>query len=154
MNQFMSAAIEEARNGVRSGDGGPFGAVIVHEGNIVGRGHNTVVATNDPTAHAEVNAIREASRTLGRFDLSDCTIYTTCEPCPMCYSALYWARIPVVFRGATQEDAAAVGFDDQAMYDDLAKPANERKIPMEEIDREACLEPFRLWESKPDKMRY
>jgi guanine deaminase len=154
MNQYMSAAIEEAQNGVQSGEGGPFGAVVVHQGKIVGRGHNTVIKTNDPTAHAEINAIRQASQALGRFDLSDCTIYTTCEPCPMCYSAVYWARIPIVYRGATQEDAAAIGFDDQAIYDDLAQPPDKRKIPMEEVDREACLEPFRLWEEKPDKALY
>ncbi len=150
----MKAAVEEARSGVESGEGGPFGAVIVLDEKIVGRGHNTVIATKDPTAHAEINAIREASKTLGRFDLSDCTIYTTCEPCPMCYSALYWARIPIVYRGATQEDAAAIGFDDKKMYDDLAKAPENRKIPMEEVDREACLEPFRLWEAKPDRALY
>ncbi len=154
MNRYMQAAVEEAHYGVESREGGPFGAVIVHEGTIVGRGHNTVVTTNDPTAHAEINAIREASKTLGRFDLSDCTIYTTCEPCPMCYSALYWARIPVVYRGATQQDAAAIGFDDKEIYDDLAGAPENRKIPMKEIDREACLEPFRLWQSKPDRVLY
>ncbi len=154
MNRYMKTAVEEARSGVESGEGGPFGAVIVLDGKIVGRGHNRVIATKDPTAHAEVNAIREASKTLGRFDLSDCTIYTTCEPCPMCYAALYWARIPVVYRGATPEDAAAIGFDDKEIYDDLAAAPKDRRIPMLEVDREACLEPFRLWEAKPDRALY
>jgi guanine deaminase len=154
MNAFMQAAVEEARLAVDTGQGGPFGAVIVHDGRIIARGHNTVVNTNDPTAHAEVNAIREASRVLGRFDLSDCDIYTTCEPCPMCYAAVYWARIPRIHRGATKDDAARIGFDDRAIYDDLARPVEERDIPLIEVDREACLEPFRHWEQKPDRIPY
>jgi len=154
MNEFMQAAIEEARQAVDTGQGGPFGAVVVHEGHIVGRGHNTVVGSKDPTAHAEVNAIREASRILGRFDLSDCELYTSCEPCPMCYAAAYWARIPRIYRGATKHDAAKIGFDDRAIYEDLARPTVERDIPLVELDREACLEPFRYWESKPDRVPY
>jgi guanine deaminase len=154
MNEFMQAAIEEAERAVVTDQGGPFGAVVVHQGQIVGRGHNTVVGTRDPTAHAEVNAIREASRVLDRFDLSDCELYTTCEPCPMCYAAAYWARIPRIYRGATKEDAAGIGFDDKAMYDDLARPTDQREIRLIELDREACLEPFRYWESKPDRVPY
>ncbi len=154
MNQFIQAAIDEARHAVDTAQGGPFGAVVVRAGHIVGRGHNTVVDSKDPTAHAEMNAIREASRVLGRFDLSDCELYTTCEPCPMCYAAAYWARIPRIYRGATMDDAAAIGFDDKAMYEDLARSAEDRDIPLIELDREACLEPFRYWESKPDRVPY
>jgi guanine deaminase len=154
MNRFMQAAIEEAQRGVERADGGPFGAVIVHGGEIVARGHNTVVDTHDPTAHAEVNAIRQASSRLGRFDLSDCEIYTTCEPCPMCYAAIYWARIPKIYRGATKEDAAEIGFDDKEIYDDLARGSGARDIPVIEVDREACLEPFRHWLSRSDRVPY
>jgi len=154
MNPFMQAAVEEARRAVDTSEGGPFGAVIVRDGHIIARGHNTVVDTHDPTAHAEVNAIREASRILGRFDLSDCEIYTTCEPCPMCYAAVYWARIPKIYRGATKEDAAAIGFDDEAIYADLARPTENRDIPLIEVDREDCLQPFRYWESRPDRVPY
>ncbi len=154
MDSFMRIAIEEARYGVESRQGGPFGAVVVHEGRVVGRGHNTVITTNDPTAHAEINAIREAATSLGRFNLSDCTLYTTCEPCPMCYAAIYWARIATVYRGATQKDAEKIGFDDKAIYEDLAAAPGDRKISMHEVDREACLGPFRLWESLPDHATY
>ncbi|MFO8063978.1 MAG: nucleoside deaminase [Spirochaetia bacterium] len=154
MNRFMEAAIAEAQTAVTHGQGGPFGAVIVHEGRIVGRGHNTVVAANDPTAHAEINAIREASTFLGRFELSDCEIYTTCEPCPMCYGAVYWARISTIYRGATAEDAAAFGFDDEAVYEDIVRRPSERKIAQIEVDRQACLEPFTYWKSKPDRVPY
>jgi guanine deaminase len=154
MNPFMQAAIEEARAAVNNGQGGPFGAVVVKDGRVISRGHNTVVATNDPTAHAEVNAIREAAQKLGRFDLSDCEIYTTCEPCPMCYAAVYWSRIPRIYRGATKDDASTIGFDDKAIYEDLARPVSQRDIPLIEVDREACLEPFRLWESKEDRVPY
>ena len=154
MNPFMEAAIVEARAAVERTEGGPFGAVVVQGNRIVGRGHNTVVAAHDPTAHAEINAIRDASAFLGRFELSDCELYTTCEPCPMCYAAIYWARITVIYRGATKEDAAAVGFDDQAAYEDIARPASEREIAQIEVDREACLEPFHYWQSNPDRVPY
>ncbi len=150
----MQSAIEEAVAGIHGNDGGPFGAVVVRNGVIVGRGHNRVVATNDPTAHAEVNAIREAAAFLSRYDLSDCEIYTTCEPCPMCYGAIHWARIGTIHRGATKEDAAAIGFNDLKIYQDIAQPPEDREIIMDEVDREECLEVFRQWESQEDRILY
>ena len=116
MNKYMEEAIREAEIGIERRHGGPFGAVVVRNGKIVGRGHNMVVGTNDPTAHGEIVAIREASKVIENFDLSDCQLYTTSEPCPMCYSAIHWSRIPVVYYGATKEDAAKIGFDDQLLY--------------------------------------
>ncbi|MFP4011628.1 MAG: nucleoside deaminase [Spirochaetaceae bacterium] len=154
MNRFMEAAVEEACVAVTSAHGGPFGAVIVYDGKIVARAHNTVLLDNDPTAHAEMNAIREAARTLGSYHLSDCDIYTSCEPCPMCYAAIYWARLGRIFHGATRADAAAIGFDDDAIYRDLADPKGERDVPLTRLDREECLEPFRLWESTPNRVTY
>lgn len=154
MNEYMEIAIAEARRGVESGEGGPFGAVIVRNGVVVGRGHNRVVVTHDPTAHAEINAIREASSFLGRYDLSDCEIYTTCEPCPMCYGAISWARIGTIHQGARKEDAAQIGFDDQEMYADMERPLEERNIIIREVDREACLAVFHDWESRDDRVLY
>src|SRR4030042_4218292 len=115
-SEFMKAALREGRKGVLANEGGPFGAVIVKGSKIVSRAHNSVVKTNDPTAHAEILAIREASSKLRRFSLSDCEIYTSCEPCPMCLAAIHWARIPVLFFGCTRTDAAAIGFDDEFFY--------------------------------------
>lgn len=154
MNEFMQAAIDEAVAGIDGNEGGPFGAVVVRNGVIVGRGHNRVVTTNDPTAHAEVNAIREAASFLSRYDLSDCEIYTTCEPCPMCYGAIHWARIGTIHRGATKEDAAAIGFNDLDIYEDLARQPDDREIIMDEVDREACLSVFRRWHTKDDRVLY
>ncbi len=150
----MQAAIDEAVAGIDGNEGGPFGAVVVRNGVIVGRGHNRVVTTNDPTAHAEVNAIREAASFLSRYDLSDCEIYTTCEPCPMCYGAIHWARIGTIHRGATKEDAAAIGFNDLDIYEDLARQPDDREIIMDEVDREACLSVFRRWHTKDDRVLY
>jgi guanine deaminase len=154
MDAYMAEAVKEARRGIKNGDGGPFGAVIVRQGKIIARGHNRVVGSNDPTAHAEICAIREASAVLGRFDLSDCVIYTTCEPCPMCYAAVHWARIPKVYQGCTRQDAAAIGFDDKYIYDDIRGELSEKRISIEGIDREPCLEIFGEWESDPDRVRY
>jgi guanine deaminase len=154
MDEFMSAAIDEATRGVEGQEGGPFGAVIVRHGVIIGRGHNRVLATNDPTAHAEVNAIREAAAFLKSYDLSECEIYTTCEPCPMCYGAIHWSRIGVIHRGATKEDAAAIGFDDLDIYADIAKAPEEREIIMDEVEREACLQVFRGWQQRDDRVIY
>lgn len=154
MNEYMEVAIAEARRGVELGEGGPFGAVIVRNGVVVGRGHNRVVVSHDPTAHAEINAIREASSFLGRYDLSDCEIYTTCEPCPMCYGAIYWAKIGTIQQGARKEDAAEIGFDDLEMYADMERPLEERNIIIRELDREACLAVFRDWRSRDDRVLY
>ena len=112
MNEYMRIAIEEAEEGVRCDHGGPFGAVVVYNGKVIARGHNRVIATNDPTAHAEMEVIREAARKLGRFDLSDCEIYSSCEPCPMCFSAIHWAKMKNLYFGCSREDAADIGFDD------------------------------------------
>lgn len=149
----MQAAIEEALEGVANGDGGPFGAVIVRDGRIIARGHNRVVSANDPTAHAEVVAIRTACTALGTFDLSGCELYTTCEPCPMCYAAAWWARLDAIRFGCTRDDAAAAGFDDAAIYDDL-EGRSERRIPMTQHARDACLAPMNRWREKQDRVPY
>lgn len=151
---FMRAAIQEAETGMRSNRGGPFGCVIVRQGNIVGRGHNQVTSTHDPTAHAEVTAIRAACRELARFSLDDCELYTSCEPCPMCLAAIYWARIPTVFYGNTRADAAAIGFDDDFIYRQLALPLDQRAVTMQPVLREEAQQAFRAWSEKSDKVRY
>src|SRR3984957_8477839 len=153
-NDFMQLAIRLATENVVSGAGGPFGAVVARNGEIVAAGVNRVTADNDPTAHAEVNAIREACRTLGTFQLSGCDLYTSCEPCPMCLGAIYWARPDHVFFAATASDAAAAGFDDSFIYEELKLPHQERKIPLEPLMREAGLEPFRIWTNKNDPVNY
>jgi len=142
MNKFMKKAIEEAEKGIAVRDGGPFGAVIVKDNKIIAFGHNKVISSNDPTAHAEIVAIREASRILQRFDLSDCELYTTCEPCPMCYSAIHWAKIFRVYYGATRTDAKNIGFDDQYLYDVLSNKISDTKLTLEELERESCLKVF------------
>jgi guanine deaminase len=151
---FMGLAIELARQGVDSGSGGPFGCVIVKDGILVGEGYNQVTSTNDPTAHAEVVAIRAACAQLGSFQLDGCTIYTSCEPCPMCLGAIYWARPERVFYAATREDAAAAGFDDQYIYDELALLNERRRLRMESLLRGEAQEVFQLWSEKPDKIEY
>lgn len=135
-------------------DGGPFGAVIVKDGKIIARGANRVTASNDPTAHAEVNAIREAARVLGTFDLSGCEIYTSCEPCPMCLSALYWARVRRIYYANTQMDARAIKFDDNFIYEEIARPHLERSIPCVHIDEPSAINAFHLWDTKTDKKEY
>ena len=150
----MQEAIRLADDGMRSGRGGPFGCVIVRRGEIVARGNNRVTSTNDPTAHAEVTAIREACRDLGTFQLTDCELYTSCEPCPMCLAAIYWARIPTVFYGNTRADAAAIGFDDDFIYQQIPLPPAERAIKMEPLLRDAAHTTFQAWAEKADKVRY
>jgi tRNA(Arg) A34 adenosine deaminase TadA len=150
----MRRAIALATENVRTGAGGPFGALIVKDGRVVAEGANRVTATNDPTAHAEVVAIREACRKLSDFQLADCDLYTTCEPCPMCLGAIYWARPDRVFYAATASDAAAAGFDDSFIYEELRRAQADRRIPLEPMMREAGLEPFREWTQKNDRIRY
>lgn len=151
--RYMEMAIELSVENIANG-GGPFGAVIVRDGEILATGTNRVTATNDPTAHAEVNAIREACRKLGVFKLEGSTIYTSCEPCPMCLSAIYWAGISRIFYGNTKSDAKAINFDDSFIYDEIALPYAERTIPCNNIMREKALAAFRAWEAKVDKTLY
>ncbi len=151
---FMREAIRLAEEGMQAGRGGPFGCVVVRHGAVVGRGNNCVTSANDPTAHAEVTAIREACSRLGTFQLSDCELYASCEPCPMCLAAIYWARIPVVYYANTRADAAAIGFDDDFIYQQMPLPPEQRSITMKSLLREEALLGFRTWEAKPDKVRY
>ncbi len=153
-NSFMRRAIDLSIENVRSGRGGPFAAVIVKDGRIIAEGTNRVISTNDPTAHAEVVAIREACEALGTFQLDGCEFYTTCEPCPMCMGAIYWARPAKVFYANTAEDAAAIGFDDSFIAAQLSLPPAGRRIPMAQMMREEALEAFRAWERKPDRIPY
>ncbi len=152
--EFMREAIKLAEDGMRSGRGGPFGCVVVRRGEIVGRGSNRVTSTNDPTAHAEVVAIREACAALKTFQLSDCELYTSCEPCPMCLAAIYWARIPQVFYGNTRGDAADVGFDDDFIYQQVPLPPEQRSIKMELFLREEAQGAFFEWAAKANKIAY
>jgi guanine deaminase len=152
--EWMQEAIKLSIQGVTKGEGGPFGAVVVKDGKIVGRGNNKVTTTNDPTAHAEVVAIRDACRNLGTFQLDGCVIYTSCEPCPMCLGAIYWARPDRVYFACTKQDAAASGFDDQFIYDEIEQDFSSRQIPFEQVGRAAAQEAFRLWDAKPDKVEY
>ena len=155
MNEaFMQEAIRQAVENVRSGRGGPFGAVMVKDGRVIAAGTNLVTSATDPTAHAEVNAIREACRALGAFQLTGCEMYTSCEPCPMCLGAIYWARLERVYFAATESDAAEAGFDDSFIYEELKHPHLERKIPFEPMMREAGLEPFREWTRKSGRILY
>jgi len=153
LQAFMRRAIELSRENVKRG-GGPFGAVIVRRGEVVGEGFNRVTATNDPTAHAEVVAIRDACQRLGTFSLNGCEIYTSCEPCPMCLSAIYWARIDRIWFANTKVDAAAIDFDDHFIYDELAKDAAHRAIPMQPMLREEALAAFREWQANASRIRY
>jgi guanine deaminase len=153
-NPFMARAIELSIENVRAGRGGPFAAVIVKSGEIVAEGANAVTSGNDPTAHAEIMAIREACRKLGTFELEDCEMYATCEPCPMCLGAIYWARLVRVYFAALSADASQAGFDDSFIYGEIARPREERKIPMIPLMREEALAAFRAWEAKSDKIRY
>ena len=153
-SEFMRAAIRLSCEKMRAGEGGPFGAVVVRRGKIIGRGWNRVTSTNDPTAHAEMMAIRDACRRTGSFRLDDCQLYASCEPCPMCLAAAYWARIGAIFHGATRRDAAAVGFDDDLLYREMARPVSRRKISAKQLLRGAALKVLREWEATPDKVRY
>ena len=152
--QFMRAAIRLSVQQMREGRGGPFGAVVVRKGKIVARGFNRVTSTNDPTAHAEVMAIREACRKLKTFKLDDCELYTSCEPCPMCLSAIYWARLKRVYFANTRKDAAKIGFDDDFLYREVALPVSKRSLPMKQLLRDEALKSFAEWEAKSDKVRY
>lgn len=150
----MHLAIELARTRMRANCGGPFGAVVVRQGKIVARGWNRVTSANDPTAHAEVTAIRAACRKLHTFHLEDCELYTNCEPCPMCLSAIYWARIKKVYYANTRADAAKIQFDDAWIYREVARPIARRKIAMRQMLRNEALEVFAEWRAKPDKIQY
>jgi guanine deaminase len=152
--RYMARAIELAIEGVASNAGGPFGAVVVLNGEIIGEGNNRVTSSNDPTAHAEVVAIREACASLSSFQLDNCTIYTSCEPCPMCLGAIYWARPARVFYACTRADAAEIGFDDDFIYQELEKPNDGREMQLESLMRDEALEVFRSWAEKPDKIEY
>ncbi len=152
--KFMREAIRLSVQTMRRGRGGPFGAVVVRNGRIVGRGCNQVTSANDPTAHAEIVAIREACRRLKTFQLDDCDLYTSCEPCPMCLSAIYWARLRNVFYGNTRKDAAKIDFDDELLYREVALPMRRRKLRMKQLLRKEALAAFAEWQRKPDKVRY
>lgn len=154
INPFMSRAIQLAMECVQSGRGGPFGAVIVKDNVILAEGGNRVTSTNDPTAHAEMVAIRQACAKLGVFELSDCELYSSCEPCPMCLGAIYWARLQRVYFASTAHDAAEIGFDDSLIYRELALPYSQRKISAIQIMREEALAAFRAWANKADKTAY
>jgi guanine deaminase len=152
--RFMREAIRLSMQMMRCGEGGPFGAVVVRKGRIVGRGWNQVTSANDPTAHAEVVAIREACRRLKTFQLADCNLYTSCEPCPMCLSAIYWARLRRVFYASTRKDAARINFDDEFIYRQVALPLHKRRLKMTQLLRNEALAVFAEWKRKPDKILY
>ena len=150
----MRAAIDLSQKKMRDNCGGPFGAIIVRKDKIVGRGWNRVTSTNDPTAHAEVSAIRDACKKLKAFKLDGCEIYVNCEPCPMCLAAIYWARIKRIFYANTRKDAADIGFDDDLIYREVSLPVSRRRIPMKQLSRNEALKVFAEWKSKPNKVRY
>ena len=151
---FLRAAIKLSKQGMESNEGGPFGAVVVKDGKIVGQGNNKVTSSNDPTAHAEVTAIRDACNNLGTFLLEGCTIYSSCEPCPMCLGAIYWARFDRLVFACGRKDAARIGFDDDFLYKEITVPLAERKIPTEQQLQEEGNAVFQLWENKTDKIEY
>ena len=152
--KFMREAIRLSVEMMRRGQGGPFGAIVVRGDAIVGRGSNRVTSTNDPTAHAEVVAIRDACRRLKTFRLDDCELYTSCEPCPMCLSAIYWARLRRVLYGNTRRDAAKIAFDDELIYHEIGLPIRRRRVPMKQLLRAEALAAFREWERKADRVPY
>lgn len=151
---FMQQAIELSAKAIDGNEGGPFGCVIVKNDVVVGRGNNAVTSTNDPTAHAEVVAIRDACKNLGTYQLNDCEIYTSCEPCPMCMGAIYWARPSMVYFANNRADAAEIGFDDSMIYDELSCDHSLRKIPIISLGREEALKVFEQWKNKEDKVEY
>ena len=153
-NMLMQEAIRLSLEKMRAGHGGPFGAVVVRNGEIIGRGWNQVTSTNDPTAHAEVVAIREACRHLGSFRLDGCELFTSCEPCPMCLAAIYWSRLRRVYYGNTRQDAARIDFDDDFIYREVTRPISRRKIPMRQLLRNEALGVFAKWQAKTDKITY
>ncbi|MBX7201550.1 MAG: nucleoside deaminase [Bacteroidia bacterium] len=151
---WMREAISLSQEGMKQGQGGPFGAIVVKDNKIIGKGFNRVLGSNDPTAHAEVEAIRDACKNLGSFQLEGCVIYTSCEPCPMCMGAIYWARPAAVYYANNRQDAADIGFDDDFIYQELAMPLNMRKLPIKELLREEALQAFRAWTKKDDRTSY
>ncbi len=153
-SEFMEAAIAQSMAGVQAAAGGPFGCVVVKEGEIIARGYNQVTSLNDPTAHAEIVAIREACKKLGTFQLTGCEIYTSCEPCPMCVGAIYWARPDRIFYANTKSDAAEAGFDDQFIETEFLVPPAERKIPMVQMMRDEALRAFEAWKVKKGRIDY
>jgi len=152
--EYMQAAIAESKRGMDNNEGGPFGAVIVKDGKIIGKGNNRVTSSNDPTAHAEVTAIRDACKRIENFELDGCEIYTSCEPCPMCLAAIYWARIDCIYYANTKQDAADIEFDDDFFYQELDKPIDKRSIPMKQMMRSEAIEVFTAWINKVDKIPY
>ncbi len=152
--KFMQEAIALSHKGMNSNMGGPFGCIVVKGEEIVGRGNNQVTSHNDPTAHAEVVAIRDACKNLNTFQLDDCEIYTSCEPCPMCLGAIYWARPKVIYYANNRMDAADIGFDDSMIYEEMTKDYNDRKIPIIALGREEALKVFEAWKNKTDKIEY
>ncbi|MBL1148518.1 MAG: nucleoside deaminase [Pseudomonadota bacterium] len=151
---FMREAIALSAQNMEDNTGGPFGAVIVKDGKIVGRGSNKVTSSNDPTAHAEVVAIRDACKNLDDFSLAGCEIYTSCEPCPMCLSAIYWSRLDKIYFANTQHDAAEIDFDDRFLYEQVALPKEERSLPSVPLLRDEALKVFKEWQQKTDKIPY
>jgi len=151
---FMRQAIQLSRESLRTNAGGPFGAVIVKNGDVVAHGFNCVTSTNDPTAHAEIIAIRAACQALGTFHLQGCAIYASCEPCPMCLAAIYWARIEKIYYANTRRDASHIGFDDGVFYEELTKPRSQRTLPMEQVLRDEALSVFQEWQNKEDRVPY
>ncbi|CCD63605.1 CMP/dCMP-type deaminase domain-containing protein [Caenorhabditis elegans] len=152
--EFMKLAIEEAKKGMEKGDGGPFGAVIVKDGKVIGSGHNMVLVTKDPTAHAEVTAIRNTCKNVDNFDLSGCQLYTSCYPCPMCMGAALWSRVDAIYYGATSQDAANIGFGDHEFHEFLQNPKSDDKRKLEQFKVDNYLEPFQLWSKKDNKELY
>jgi tRNA(Arg) A34 adenosine deaminase TadA len=152
--KFMQEAIDLAKQNLKHKNGGPFGAVVVKDGKIIGRGVNSVTSQNDPTAHAEVNAIREACTVINSFQLDDCEIYSSCEPCPMCLGAIYWARPKKFYYAATREDAAKAGFDDSEIYREIQLPVNRRKIPSEQLMKPEAMEVLETWIDLDHKTEY
>ncbi|HZV70584.1 MAG TPA: nucleoside deaminase [Saprospiraceae bacterium] len=152
--QYMMEAIRLSSEGMKSNDGGPFGCVIVKDGEIIGRGNNKVTSTNDPTAHAEIIAIRNACDQLHTYELDDCELYTSCEPCPMCLGAIYWAHLKKIYFACSRFDASDIGFDDDFIYSELKKGIVDRTIPMEQLLRTEALDVFKEWTLKEDKTDY
>ena len=150
----MQETIELSRQNIRAGNGGPFGAMIVRDGTVLARGTNLVTSNNDPTAHAEIVAIREACRQLGTFQLEGCELYSSCEPCPMCLGAIYWSQVSAIYYANTRSDAAAIGFDDEFLYKELSVPLPERRIPMKQLLQSEALLVFKEWGEMENKIRY
>lgn len=152
--QLMQAAVDQSMLALERNDSGPFGAVVVLDGKVIAAGYNTVVHDSDPTAHAEVNAIRKAGQVLGTFDLSQCELYTSCEPCPMCLGAIYWSRFKHVYYANVRQDAAKIGFDDEFIYTELELPMAQRRIPFTKVELSSALGAFEAWSAKIDKKEY